>query len=96
MAERYASSARGRRTGKSGPATRRTIDDSDIPPLSDRQLRSMNRLGRPPIGEQTRRLVAIRIDPDVLDGYRKEAQTRHIGYQTLIHEVLARHLDAGK
>ena len=77
-------------------AKRRKIDYSDIPPLSDRQLRSMKRLGRPPMGKQTRRLVAIRIDPDVLDGYRKEDEALHNGYQTLMHEVLARHLDAGK
>lgn len=94
MAKRSASSARATRTAKSARRTRRRINYSDIPALSDKQLRSMHRLGRPPIGEQTRQLVAIRIDPDVLDGFRKEAEARHIGYQTLIHEVLAKHLDA--
>ena len=96
MAKRSASSARARRTVKSAPATRRRIDYSDIPPTTDAQLRAARRLGRPPLGAQTRQLVAIRIDPDVLDRYRREAESRHIGYQTLMHEVLARHLDGDK
>ena len=96
MAKTSTSSAGGRRTGKSVPATRRRIDYSDIPRLADAQLRAAKRLGRPPIGERTRQLVAIRIDPDVLEGFRKEAEARHMGYQTLMHDVVAKYLSAGK
>lgn len=49
----------------------------------------MRRVGRPPLGDAARRLIAIRVDPEVLDRFRKEAKRRKIGYQTLINEVLA-------
>ena len=52
----------------------------------------MRRIGRPPLGDRTRQLIAIRLDPDVLDQFRKEARRRRVGYQTLINEVLARHV----
>lgn len=52
----------------------------------------MRRVGRPPLGEAPRRLIAIRVDPDVLDQLRKEARRRKVGYQTLIHQVLAEHV----
>jgi uncharacterized protein (DUF4415 family) len=43
------------------------------------------------MGEEPRRLIAIRVDPGVLDRFRKEARRRRVGYQTLINEVLARY-----
>ncbi len=49
----------------------------------------MRRVGRPPIGERARQLIAIRVDPDVLKGLRKEATRRNVGYQTLLNRVLA-------
>jgi uncharacterized protein (DUF4415 family) len=49
----------------------------------------MRRVGRPPLGETPRRLIAIRVDPNVLDRFRKEAKRRKVGYQTLINQVLA-------
>lgn len=52
----------------------------------------MRRVGRPPLGDAARRLIAIRLDPDVLDRFRKEAKRRKVGYQTLINEVLAEHV----
>ncbi|MBI2222175.1 MAG: BrnA antitoxin family protein [Acidobacteria bacterium] len=52
----------------------------------------MRRVGRPPFGDEPRQLIAIRVDPDVLDQFRKEARRRHVGYQTLINEVLAQHI----
>ena len=52
----------------------------------------MRRVGRPPIGGATRRLIAIRVDPEVLDRFRKEAKRRKVGYQTLINQVLAEHV----
>jgi uncharacterized protein (DUF4415 family) len=52
----------------------------------------MRRVGRPPLGERSRQLIAIRVDPDVLDQFRKEARRRRVGYQTLMNEVLAEHV----
>ena len=37
-----------------------------FPEASDEQLRAMRRVGRPPLGEEARRLIAIRLDPEVL------------------------------
>jgi uncharacterized protein (DUF4415 family) len=54
----------------------------------------MRRVGRPPLGGAARQLIAIRVDPDVLERFRKEARRRKVGYQTLINQVLAEH--AGK
>ena len=96
MAKRSASSARGARAARKGRRTApaRRIDLSDIPESSDEQLRTMRRVGRPPLGGAARQLIAIRVDPDVLERFRKEARRRKVGYQTLINEVLAEH--AGK
>lgn len=52
----------------------------------------MRRVGRPPLGEEPRQLIAIRVDPNVLEQFRKEARPRRVGYQTLINEVLAEHI----
>ena len=52
----------------------------------------MRRVGRPPIGDAPRQLIAIRLDPAVLEEFRKAARRRGVGYQTLINEVLARHV----
>jgi uncharacterized protein (DUF4415 family) len=52
----------------------------------------MRRVGRPPLGDAARRLIAIRVDPDVLDRFRTEAKRRKIGYQTLIHQVLTEYV----
>jgi uncharacterized protein (DUF4415 family) len=51
----------------------------------------MRRVGRPPLGDAPRQLIAIRIDASVLDQFRKQARRRRVGYQTLINEVLAQH-----
>jgi uncharacterized protein (DUF4415 family) len=68
------------------------IDFSDIPDSSPEQLTGMRRVGRPPLGKEPRQLIAIRIDTGVLESFRKEARRRHVGYQTLINEVLAEHI----
>jgi uncharacterized protein (DUF4415 family) len=52
----------------------------------------MRRVGRPPLGGEPRQLIAIRVDPSVLAQFRREARRRRVGYQTLINEVLARHV----
>ena len=92
-----------RKSGLSAPAVRaarsarhtkkvsRKIDFSDIPELSDQQLKSMTRVGRPTIGDHARRLIAIRIDPNVLTKLQEEARKLGKGYQSLINEILAKH-----
>ena len=92
MPKRSASSAPAARVAASARRTRRTIDFSDIPESSPEQLRAMRRVGRPPLGDRARQLIAIRVDPGVLDEFRKEARRRRVGYQTLINEVLAQHV----
>jgi len=91
MPKRSGSSARGVRADASARRTKRKIDYSDLPDSTPEQLKGMRRVGRPPLGEEPRQLIAIRVDPDVLERFRKEARRRRIGYQTLINEVLARH-----
>ena len=91
MPKKSASSARDARAAANVRRTARTIDFSDIPEASPAQLRGMRRVGRPPLGNAPRQLIAIRVDAGVLDRFRKEARRRRVGYQTLINEVLAQH-----
>ena len=93
MPKRSVSSARGARVVKSvRRITPSKIDFSDIPNSSPEQLRAMRRVGRPPLGDRARQLIAIRVDPDVLETFRKEARRRRVGYQTLMNEALAEHI----
>jgi uncharacterized protein (DUF4415 family) len=92
MRKRSVSSVRGGRAVASARRTTRRIDFSDIPDSSPEQLKVMRRVGRPPMGDEPRRLIALRLDPRVLDQFRKEARRRGVGYQTLINEVLAEHV----
>ena len=92
MRKRSDSSARGGRAAANAQRTGRRIDYSDIPEASPAQLKAMRRVGRPPLGDEARRLIAIRVDPGVLESFRKEARRQHVGYQTLINEVLAEHI----
>jgi uncharacterized protein (DUF4415 family) len=92
MPKRSGSSTRGGRVAANARPTARKIDYSDIPESSPEQLKSMRRVGRPPLGDEPRRLIAIRIDSSVLKSFRKEARRRRVGYQTLINEVLAEHI----
>ena len=91
MPKRSVSSARGPRAAGNARRTTRKIDYSDIPESSPEPLKAMRRVGRPPLGDEPRQLIAIRVDLGVLDQFRKEARRRCVGYQTLINEVLARH-----
>jgi uncharacterized protein (DUF4415 family) len=84
------SSVRGWRIDKKRSAIkRRKIDYSDIPALSKTQLASMRRIGRPPLGDEPRQLIAIRLDPKVLRWLKSVAAKRHVPYQSLINELLA-------
>ena len=92
MPKRSGSSARGGRVAANARRTARKIDYSEIPESSSEQLKAMRRVGRPPLGDEPRQLIAIRVDPGVLDQFRREARRRRVGYQTLINEVLAQHV----
>ena len=63
------------------------IDFSDIPELSDEQLKRMRRIGRPATG-MAKQLIAIRLSPHLLATLRRMAAKRGKPYQTLIHELL--------
>lgn len=89
---RSASSRRGKRAKKKGASTARKINFSAIPELSIAQLKSMRRVGRPPLGEAARQLIAIRIDPGVLRKLQERAKGIGIGYQTLINNVLGKYI----
>jgi uncharacterized protein (DUF4415 family) len=84
------SSARGERAEKKEKSTRpRKIDFSDIPELSEKQLSRMRRVGRPTLGDEPRKLIAIRMDPKVLAWLRKTADKKGLPYQSLVNEILA-------
>jgi uncharacterized protein (DUF4415 family) len=90
MKKSRGSSVRGERTGKKGKDTsRKKIDFSDIPELSEKQLSRMRRVGRPLVGDEPRKLIAIRLDPKVLGWLRKTAEKKGLPYQSLVNEILA-------
>lgn len=61
------SSARGAPAGNKEKAMKsKKINFSDIPELSDKQLSSMRQVGRPTVGDEPRKLIAIRSDAKVL------------------------------
>lgn len=58
--KRRGSSARGARAGKKEKGTKpKKIDFSDIPELSDKQLSSMRRVGRPTVGDEPDRFTKV-------------------------------------
>ena len=63
------------------------LDFEDIPELTDDELRRARRVGRPQTGH-AKRLIAIRIEPDLLAQIRRIASKLGKPYQTLIHEML--------
>lgn len=92
--QRSESSAQGKRAaGKGKRMQRHKIDFSDIPELGEAQLKSMKRVGRPPMGSATKLLLAVRVDPEVLEALRILAHDAGKGYQTLIHEILEEYVE---
>lgn len=84
------SSARGGRAAKSVKNIKsKRINFSDIPELSDKQLSRMRRVGRPTVGEEPRKLIAIRLDAKVLAWLRKTAEKEGLPYQSLVNNILA-------
>lgn len=63
------------------------IDFSDIPEMSDEELKRARRVGRPKSG-MAKRLIAIRLSPQLLASLRRMAAKQGKPYQTLIHELL--------
>lgn len=90
MKKRRRSLARGARAVKSEKGMKsKKIDYSDITELSDRQLSAMRRVGRPTVGDEPRKLIAIRLDAKVLGWLRKTAEKKGLPYQSLVNEILA-------
>jgi uncharacterized protein (DUF4415 family) len=90
MKKSHGLSARGERTVKKGRPTRsKKIDFSDIPELSENQLSRMRRTGRPTLGDEPRRLIAIRVDAKVLEWLRRTAAEMGVPYQSLVNQILA-------
>ncbi len=83
-------SAQGGQAGKKEKNMRsKKIDFSDIPELSEEQLSRMRRVGRPTLGDEPRKLIAIRLDPKVLGWLRRTAEKKGLPYQSLVNQILA-------
>lgn len=89
--KRSGSSVAGERAAGTVRRARREVDYGDISESTPEQLKGMRRVGRPPLGDEPKKLIAVRVDPRVLESFRKEARRRRVGYQTLINEILAEH-----
>ena len=90
MKKSRGSSGRDARAAKSEKGMKsKKINFSDIPELSDKQLSSMRRVGRPTVGDEPRKLIAIRLDPKVLGWLRRTAEKKGLPYQSLVNEILA-------
>lgn len=76
--------------GRPDPA----IDFSDIPELTDAQLKRMKRVGpgRPPLGDVPRQMISIKLDRHLLRELKAEAERTGKPYQSLIHEILQGHV----
>lgn len=84
-----ASSVRAKRAKKSVKYTQdKLIDFSDIPEISPEQVKKGFRPGRPLLGASPRTMIAIRIDPKVLQKLKSYAGKKGKGYQTVINEIL--------
>jgi uncharacterized protein (DUF4415 family) len=49
----------------------------------------MRRVGRPTLGDEPRKLIAIRLDASVLGWLRRTAKKKGLPYQSLVNEILA-------
>ena len=77
MKKSQGSSVRGARAGKNEKSIKpKKVDFSDIPELSDEQLSSTRRVGRAIVGDEPRKLIAIRLDAKVLGWLSKTAKKK--------------------
>ncbi len=63
------------------------LDFSDIPELTEEELKGGRRVGRPK-SDKTKQLIAVRLDPELLGKLRELAAKQDKPYQTLMHELL--------
>ena len=76
-----ASSAQGKRAAKNAKHILDSqIDFTDVPDSTDEELKRARRVGRPSSGN-AKQLIAIRIDPKVLDQLRRLAEKEDKPYQ---------------
>jgi predicted DNA binding CopG/RHH family protein len=86
--KRLESSVRGRRVeGSATPMPDSSIDFSDIPESTDKELHNAKRVGRPKSGD-AKLPIAIRIRSSLLVKIQKAAKAEGTPYQTYIHEIL--------
>jgi uncharacterized protein (DUF4415 family) len=85
---RMISARRARRKERKNTKSKK-IGFSDILELSDKQLARMRRVGRPTVGDEPRKLIAIRLDAKVLSWLRETAEKKGKPYQSLVNEILA-------
>lgn len=64
------------------------IDYSDIPELSNAELKKFKRVGRPLVGDSPKQAISLRVEIVVLEKLKKKAKLKGIGYQSLINEIL--------
>jgi len=89
-------SAPAKRTLKSKRSTSEDIDYSDIPKLTAEQMKRMRRVGRPSFGEVSKQMIALRLEPRVIEMLKRVAGKEGIGYQTLINRILEEFLTQKK
>ena len=63
------------------------IDFSDIPELTEGQLKTARKVGRPK-SDNPKQLIAVRMSPQLIAGLKKMAKKRRKPYQTLMNEIL--------
>ena len=86
------------RAAKRRPEKRQTpdreLDLSDVPELTTEQLRRAKRVGpgRPPLGSAARKMISIKLDPELLADLKRKAKDSGKPYQSLIHEILQKHV----
>jgi uncharacterized protein (DUF4415 family) len=66
------------------------IDFSDIPPLTESQLRAMRPTAEliPELVQATKQRITIRLDSNIIQFFRQKAADADTNYQTLINAVL--------
>ena len=81
-------SAQGKRHAKSVKhISDSEIDFSDIPELSDAQLKNVRKVGRPK-SDNPKQLIAVRLSPSLLQNLKKLARKSKKPYQKIMHEML--------
>ena len=85
-AQELLSKTRGKRTSRRIKDSE--IDYSDIPELTESDLKKFKRVGRPLVGDSPRQAISVRIETEVLAKLKARAKKKGIGYQSLINKIL--------